>query len=458
MTCGSPVGRGFPPTQGLGGPSDRLPIIPTLKVLLVSPDRVAPKMAGPGIRYVELGRALGKIHEVRLAAPLGSEPVDRGPSVDLYDPRRPGALTRYLGDAEVVVGPPLAPGVIRHVTAKGRKWIVDLYNAEPFEGLAHRRDDGLRERLVDLVRIDRLTFAARAGAAFICASERQRDMWLGLLAANHRLGSGDYRRDPELRHLIDVVPFGVPSQPAERRGAGLRGTVFPQSAKIMVWNGGVWDWFDPETVLAALVLLRERDSSWHLAFSGVGRPSHRAPMAAADRLREHVDRLGLHAERAVHLREWTPYEERAAALLDADLGVSAHSVSLEARFAHRARMLDLVWTRTPILCSEGDEWSDIVAADGLGEVVRPGDAEALAEAASRIAARGRAYYGRALEAAASARRWDVAAAPLVRLVEATAAGPRRRPDLVGRGVALRHTAASVLQRAGRETRRGFARE
>ena len=75
MTCGSPVGRGFPPTQGLGRSLRPPPIIPTLKVLLVSPDRVAPKMAGPGIRYVELGRALGKIHEVRLAAPPGNKKI-----------------------------------------------------------------------------------------------------------------------------------------------------------------------------------------------------------------------------------------------------------------------------------------------------------------------------------------------------------------------------------------------
>jgi len=431
-------------------------IVALRKLLLVSPDRVASNMAGPGVRYVELGRVLRRFHDVRLAAPLGSAPVDDDLPLALYDPARPGTLRRLLAPAEVIVAPPLPPAAVRDVAGGGRKWIVDLYNAEPFEGLAHRASGRVHDGLRGLARIDRLTFAARCGSAFVCAGERQRDMWLGLLAANRRLRTADYHDDPALRRLIDVVPFGVPSRPPERVGSGLRGSVFPRDARIIVWNGGVWDWLDPDTVLAALVLLREQDTAWHLAFSGLGRPSHREQMAAARRVPELVRRLGLAG--AVHVREWTPYAERAAALLDADVGVSAHRASLEARFAHRARILDLVWTGTPILCTAGDEWSEIVADEGLGEAVPAGDPEALAEAAAGIAARGRGFFAPALAAAASSRSWEAVAGPLVQLVETVAALPPRRPDLVGRSVALRHSAASAGQRWLRLRRPLLARE
>jgi glycosyltransferase involved in cell wall biosynthesis len=419
-------------------------VLPT--VLLISPDQVAPDMAGPGIRYVELGRVLARTHDVRLAAPFGSAPVDDAPELMLYDPGCLGPLEQLVADAEVIVAPPLPPALIRCVETMKRAWIVDFYNAEPFEGLAHVRTAGLRERLLDVIRIDRIAYAARAGTAFVCASERQRDMWLGFLAANRRLESSRYRTDLELRRLIDVVPFGLPAQGPEPRGRGLRGDVFPPDAKIMVWNGGVWDWLDSDTVLDALVCLRERDPSWHLAFSGVGRPGHRDAMHASERLRRKLDRLGLATVGAVDTRAWTPYAERAAALLDADVGVSAHRASLEARFAHRARMLDLVWTGTPILCSTGDEWGEIVNAESLGEAVPPGDPEVFAAAASRIAERGRAAFAAAFEVAASKRTWDVAARPLITLVESVAGRRRRRPGLVGRGVALRHTVVFALSR------------
>ncbi len=415
-------------------------------VLLVSPDRVAPEMAGPGIRYTELARILTRAHHVRLAAPHGSVSSAEGPIVETYEPERRGSLDRLAAGADVVVAPPLAPALIRCVERLRRPWIVDLYNPEPFEGLAHARPSASHDRVRDVVRIDRLAYAARAGSSFICASERQRDMWLGLLAAHRRLDSREYQRDPELRGLIDVVPFGVPSGAPTRRNGALRGTVFPADAKIMVWNGGVWDWLDPETVLASLALLRSEDASWRLSFSGVGRPSHRAAMGGSERVRSLTARLGLDADGAVDVREWTPYAERAAPLLDADIGVSAHVPSLEARFAHRARTLDLIWTRTPILCSEGDESAEIVRDEGLGEAVVPRDPEAFAAAAARIADRGRDFYRAAFDAAAAKREWGIVAAPLLDRVESTGVGLRRGSGLVGRAVALRHTAAFAFRR------------
>src|SRR6186997_1984149 len=39
------------------------------RLIFVSPDRVGPEMAGPGVRYVELARQLAKTHDVLLAAP-----------------------------------------------------------------------------------------------------------------------------------------------------------------------------------------------------------------------------------------------------------------------------------------------------------------------------------------------------------------------------------------------------
>jgi hypothetical protein len=45
---------------------------------------------------------------------------------------------------------------------------------------------------------------------FICASERQRDYWLGMLGGRDRLTQAQYTLDPTLRLLIDVVPFGLP--------------------------------------------------------------------------------------------------------------------------------------------------------------------------------------------------------------------------------------------------------
>ncbi|MFM9022136.1 MAG: hypothetical protein ACKOK7_00035, partial [Solirubrobacterales bacterium] len=52
-----------------------------------------------------------------------------------------------------------------------------------------------------------------AASRVMCASEAQRDLWLGMMAALDRVPLEAYDRDPSLRSFIDVVPFGVPAEP-----------------------------------------------------------------------------------------------------------------------------------------------------------------------------------------------------------------------------------------------------
>jgi glycosyltransferase involved in cell wall biosynthesis len=419
------------------------------RVLLVSPDRVAEAMAGPGIRYFELARVLGRHHHVVLAAPSGSSPPGGGPEPVEYDPERPRSIRRHLAGCDVVVAPPLAPRLVAPIARQGRSWIVDLYNPEPFEGLELQRGRPRLERKVrDLTRIDRIGFAARRGNAFVCASERQRDMWLGFLAASGRLDSDLYAHDRALRSLIDVVPFGLPGDPPRAAARPVaRGTIVPEDARIMLWNGGIWDWLDPLTVLRALSELRARDRRWVLVFSGMGRPSHRPPMEMSSRVAAYADDLGLAAAGAVKfVDEWTPYGERAGLLLEADVGVSAHEATAESRFAHRARVLDCLWAGLPILCTAGGEWALSVVSEDLGAVVPPQDPSALAAAAERIVDRGRASYAGPLAAAAGERTWERAAEPLLRLIETGV--PRRSSllDPVSIGRALRYSTAEAARR------------
>ncbi len=420
------------------------------RLIFVSPDRVGPEMAGPGVRYVELARQLAKTHDVLVAAPTGSGPVANGPEVAVYDPERPQTLRSLLAGREVVVAPPLPPRLMRGVATSSRAWIVDLYNPEPFEGLEHQRTRPRFERKVrDVVRIDRVAFAVRAGSAFVCASERQRDMWLGFLAASRRLDSDLYARDAELRTLVDVVPFGLPeTEPIAGAEPVLRGPVFPVDTRIMVWNGGLWDWLDPLTVLRALALLRADDPAWGLVFMGTIRPSHREQMAMTERAVQLADELGLREAGAVHFRPgWTPYADRASLLLECDMGVSAHRASLETRFSYRSRMLDFLWTRLPIVSSDGDEWAERIAAERLGEVAPPGDPEAFAAAAKRVAERGRPAFAGALAEAASRETWSDAVKPLARLVETVSASPGRHGRLARTLYDARHSTVARAARA-----------
>ena len=54
----------------------------------------------------------------------------------------------------------------------------------------------------------------------ICASEKQRDLWLGGMGLAGLIDVDRYRADPTFRDYVDVVPFGLPDRaprPARRR-------------------------------------------------------------------------------------------------------------------------------------------------------------------------------------------------------------------------------------------------
>jgi glycosyltransferase involved in cell wall biosynthesis len=237
------------------------------------------------------------------------------------------------------------------------------------------------------------SIAQLAAASFvICASEQQRDLWLGVMAAEGLVQIEDYSRDPTLRSVIDVVPFGLPSEPPLASSSPPIRAMFPAIAaedRIVLWGGGVWNWLDPETAIDAIGLIEERRSGGprtHLVMMGIGRPASEEldAMRAGQRMLGHLTRSGLEGE-VVHVnRGWVDYDERGGWLLEADLGVSTHHDHLESRLAFRTRMLDYIWAALPIVATSGDTLSALVERDGLGLTVPPADSAALAQAISDL--------------------------------------------------------------------------
>jgi glycosyltransferase involved in cell wall biosynthesis len=436
--------------RGTDPPAERGP--DSRAVLVITRDQVGPLMAGPGIRASELARVLAEHHGVRVAAPEGSAPVH--PEVELvtYDVNRPATLRPALRNAEVVVSQPLPLTLARLIPGDGRRWIVDLYAPDPFERLEPDVASHVEQRLWDAARIDRVVFAAHTATAFVCATERQRDMWLGFLAAQGRITSEGYAADPEGRKLIDVVPFGVPDEPPRKGEPLLRGVRFPEDSRILLWGGGLWDWLDPLTVLRSLALLRERDDRWRCAFIGTERPMWGSGFKMSGRATTLARELGLVEGGAVEFIDWIPYADRGMPLLEADVAVCAHFKTMETRFAFRTRLLDAVWADLPIVCSTGDVLSEQVADRGLGETVVPEDTTAFAEAVATVVQNGKASYAGALRSAAEELRWSRVVRPLLELVVSSGELPPSSIPARARMLAARQHAAELAARGWKRLR------
>lgn len=422
------------------------------RVLVVATEQVGERMAGPAIRSLNLARQL----------------AERGAGVTLAMPRVPEGAQRLLGDVDataygtpsarglralarrfdVVVTQPHRVDVAWGLARSGARIVYDLYVPSFVERIAQLAgepgDARLHRRLLER---DRREYAAAVvlGDAFICASERQRDHWLGALGQAGRLDLELLDRDPSADALCGVVPFGTEVAPAPLvRGEGpIRGTLVPDDAVVALWTGGLWNWFDPVTVVEALARAREVDPRLRLVMLGMRHPEAAwEEQDASKRMRERAAELGLLESGAVVLVEgWVPYAERHRWLLDADLATSAHRATLETRLSFRTRFLDHLWAGLPTITTAGAELGDEMAAAGAARLVPDGDVEAWQVALLELAhdSDQRARMAVSARELAEAYRWSAVVEPLARIVgeqaharwagEPTRRAPRRARDL-----------------------------
>jgi len=382
-------------------------------IVVVSADVVGRRMAGPAIRAVELARVLAREHRVVLAAP-NAEAVEGLEVV----PFGRGGLGRLVERARVVIAQGLiAP--LEPLLRPGHALVLDFYDPNPVELMAHHRDSPRRRarRSQEYLR-QRLLVLARRGDLFLCATERQRDFWLGLLAAAGRLSWEADRRQPNLDDLLTIVPFGLPEEPPEPAGPALKG-VWPgigPGDKVLLWGGGIWNWFDPLTVIRAAGRAARVRPDLRLFFLGVKHPNPSLPgMAMTGRAVELAREMGLLDRVVFFNHDWVDYGRRAGYLLESDLAVLASGRDLETRLSFRTRLLDCLWAGLPLVLTEGDHFAGLVEREGLGRVVGVGDDEAMARAILELLAdeAEQARCRRNLARLAQEMTWPKAARPLL---------------------------------------------
>ena len=210
------------------------------KVLIVTDDVLTTIMAGPAIRAWQIAEALSGDHDVVLAT--------TSPTCERRSPRfrtEAGDLARFAQLerwCDIVL---LQGYVLNHVPLlrhTDKIMIVDLYDPIHLEALELTRAQAPEERAVNSaspVRI--LSEQLTRGDFFVCASEKQRDLWLGFLSAMGRINPATYDDDPSLRRLIDIVAFGLTDEAPRHDRHALKGVVegIGVDDEVVLWGGGV---------------------------------------------------------------------------------------------------------------------------------------------------------------------------------------------------------------------------
>ena len=350
------------------------------RLLIVSHDLIGERMAGVGIRYFEIGKALAASPEidVTLAAPSPSRISESGVRLVTYERGHMQQLAGELRAADAVL---CYSGMLCNLSPalpQSLPVIVDGYDLDILEQLAIQANQ--LEFDVDTWHRNTNQYVLGRGDFFICATERQRDWWLGCLDAAGRINAANYRVDPTFRHMVDLVPYGIPDAPPQPVRPVIRG-VWPgvsQTDILALWGGGIWDWFDPFTLVRAAQLLRDSGLPIKFVFPG---PQHPGPDIQPprhfERFRQAAAEAGLLGE-TILLGDWVSYADWAGCLTEATIGISLHYDHLEARFSARTRTLSYIWAALPMVLTQGDELADLAARHGVAFLVPPQDAAGVA--------------------------------------------------------------------------------
>lgn len=370
-------------------------------VVIITPDVVGARMAGPGIRAWHFARELRKRFDVALIATFQDEEGLELDGIRIEQFGSPGAW-KALRRASVVVGQPHRE-MLRLLGGR-QSLIFDLFDPVILE--LDELTTGFRGRLHRVLEYRRLMKALRGGSTLIAATERQRELYT-------RIGA-------ESQHDVDasrwlIVPFGVPEEEPP--------IVEKASPPVVIWNGGVWPWLDPQTAVRAIDEVNARGIEATLQFMGTGRPN-----AAVSGALPSIDPL-VGSKHVEWNSEWVPYEDRARVIGRASISLMLHGETREAEYSIRTRLFDAIWCGIPVIATRGGFAAELVEREGLGIVVAPGDVSGVADAIVTLLEddETRSRSVSALTGLRRRYRWSEICKPLIsaiETIEATASATR----------------------------------
>jgi len=399
------------------------------RIAVLTGDVLEPKMAGPAIRAWHMACTLAREHDIQLASTQ---------ECSLWHPDFPVRVVdeREIEDLEAWCDVLIFQGNLmrQHAVLRDTQKIVvtDIYDPFHLEVLEQARNLDPPARLLAVQSsTDVLNEQLRRGDFFLCASDKQRDFWLGQLSSVGRINPATYDGSENLERLLAVAPFGVSDEPPRHIRPVLRGVVpgIGEDDKVVLWGGGIYNWFDPLTLLRAVDKLRRRLPEVRLYFLGLRHPNPQVgEMKMADDAVALADELGLVGTHVFFNEDWVEYEDRQNYLLEADIGVSTHLDHVETEFSFRTRLLDYLWASLPIVATSGDSLAALIDSSGIGLTVPAGDVDALEAALFRLLDDDAFNQScrTVIERVVPSYRWSTVLDPLLEFCRT----PSRAPDLV----------------------------
>jgi len=362
------------------------------RILVISHDRVGKSMAGPGMRYHQIAIELSKKFAVSLATfnPAYLDGLDEVPYkfFDIHVQQYQKIFDKF----DAIFALWLSPEMITYAKSKNIQLIFDMYAPGPVEEMVSKIfsghiDSNDEYNYTALIEYQKSFF--HSADFIVCSNPIQKDFWTGFAFASGAVSPAQYASFPVYDRIaelpmginLDDLKFKTNVNPLLKRIPKLKESDF-----VVVWTGGIWDWFDATTPLKAMKKLVDGGTNIvKLVFLGTRHPNSDVPEMKETKLAFKLAKdYGLIDKYVFFLDGWIPYEERVDYFSSADAALYAHKPSIEAQYSHRTRVLDHFLMNIPTIATRGDYLASIIESTNLGLIVEPTNVTELHDAILKL--------------------------------------------------------------------------
>ncbi len=322
---------------------------------------------GGGLRSFGIANALAETRDFKVTIAVSKNYLKKntalGPRLDAQQySDNLQELSELIAKSDVVIYPASAINVSDFVLTQKNlytKFIADAYVPIHVEVSARQAADLEAEQTSFLENSPRWRKAILEADAILCASQSQKNYYIGFLA-----GSGNLTPKTYNDHEIILTPFGINhseiNKMVEKKD--------PSTLRIL-WYGGFYPWFDSNlfrrTVIELNSLLQANSSSQKLEIVVLGAVN---PFVRESSFVSHANSEieSLKKLDFVSFEDWAPYSKRGELISNVDLAISFNPEGPENDMSWRTRYLDFITFCVPLFTNTLDPISKLMVDHGAG--------------------------------------------------------------------------------------------
>lgn len=346
---------------------------------------IANNMKGIGYRVWELANVMGNYTDVSVVTPngidqlLGEKKNARVTFFKREDVRL--SLSNFISEHDIIIFEQDEEMSILLEAYKQRKFIVldsliypieylqmdKIFNAEDREKVFYKK---LQKYLLEFYLAD----------CTIAGTYEERLILLGTLVSLGRVNFATYFDDKKLDTLIKVLSIGYSRDYNEKKLFGLDNSNDDRKFTLL-WNGGIWNHYDPSVIIHAIKHLETKDVDASLLFMYY---SVNNPTTTAMQIKELSEELGLLGKSIVFNEKPVYFDNRVQYLESAKAIICMFQREADAENSLRLRFRDCLLYEKPVITADYGLLATYVTRYSLGVTADPYEAKDLAEAIRRV--------------------------------------------------------------------------